>query len=85
MVGFELAEAGAVAEETAVVVDEVAEMAGVEVEEAAVEEEGFDIVEVIRYLARRDKPVGHGHVLADLNGLFRPEICLIDGIVGQNF
>jgi hypothetical protein len=28
----------------------------------------FDIVEVIRYLARGDKPVGHGHVIADLNG-----------------
>lgn len=35
---------------------------------ADAEEEGFDIVEVIRYLARGDKPVGHGHVLADLNG-----------------
>jgi hypothetical protein len=35
---------------------------------ADVEEEGFDIVEVIRYLARGDKPVGHGHILAGLNG-----------------
>jgi hypothetical protein len=33
-----------------------------------IEDEGFDIVEVIRYLARGDKPVGDGHVLADLNG-----------------
>ena len=29
---------------------------------------GFDIIEVIRYLARGDKPIGDGHVLADLNG-----------------
>jgi hypothetical protein len=33
-----------------------------------VKEGGFDIVEVIRYLARGDKPVGDGHVIADLNG-----------------
>lgn len=31
-------------------------------------EEGFDIVEVIRYLARGDKPVADGHVIADLSG-----------------
>lgn len=30
--------------------------------------EGFDIIEVIRYLARGDKPVDDGHVLADLDG-----------------
>jgi hypothetical protein len=35
---------------------------------ADVEEGGFDIVEVIRYLARGDKPVGDGHVIADLSG-----------------
>jgi hypothetical protein len=35
---------------------------------ADVEEGGFDIIEVIRYLARGDKPVGDGHVLADLSG-----------------
>ena len=29
---------------------------------------GFDIVEVIRYLAAADKPVDHGHVIADLDG-----------------
>jgi hypothetical protein len=29
---------------------------------------GFDIVEVIRYLARGEKPVEDGHVLADLDG-----------------
>src|SRR5207253_10702889 len=29
---------------------------------------GFDIVEVIRYLAREEKPVEDGHVLADLDG-----------------
>ena len=35
---------------------------------ADVEEHGFDIVEVVRYLARGDKPVADGHVIADLNG-----------------
>jgi len=35
---------------------------------ADVEDGGFDIVEVIRYLARGDKPVGDGHVIADLSG-----------------
>ena len=35
---------------------------------ADVEEGGFDIVEVIRYLAEGDKPVGDGHVIADENG-----------------
>jgi hypothetical protein len=35
---------------------------------ADVEEHGFDIVEVIRYLAQGDKPVGDGHVIADMNG-----------------
>jgi len=33
-----------------------------------IETEGFDIVEVIRYLARGDKPVDDGHVIADLDG-----------------
>jgi hypothetical protein len=28
----------------------------------------FDIIDVIRYLARGDKPIEDGHVLADLNG-----------------
>jgi hypothetical protein len=32
------------------------------------EDEGFDITEVIRYLAAGDKPVSNGHVLADLEG-----------------
>jgi hypothetical protein len=32
------------------------------------EDEGFGITEVIRYLARGEKPVGDGHVLADLSG-----------------
>jgi len=31
-------------------------------------EKGFDIVEVIRYLVQDDKPVGDGHILADVNG-----------------
>lgn len=31
-------------------------------------EGGFDIVDVIRYLARGDKPVADGHVIADLDG-----------------
>lgn len=35
---------------------------------ADVEEEGFDIVEVIRYLSAGDKPMGDGHIVADLNG-----------------
>lgn len=29
---------------------------------------GFDIIEVIRYLSRGEKPIDDGHVLADLNG-----------------
>jgi hypothetical protein len=35
---------------------------------ADAEADGFDIVDVIRYLARGDKPVEDGHVLVDLNG-----------------
>src|SRR5436190_9898086 len=35
---------------------------------ADIEDGGFDIVEVIRYLARGDKPVGDGHVIANRNG-----------------
>lgn len=35
---------------------------------ADIEAEGFDIVEVIRYLSRGEKPIDNGHVLADLNG-----------------
>jgi hypothetical protein len=35
---------------------------------ADVEVDGFDIVEVIRYLSRGEKPIDEGHVLADLNG-----------------
>ncbi len=35
---------------------------------ADVEEGGFDIVEVIRYVARGDKPIEDGHVIADLDG-----------------
>jgi hypothetical protein len=35
---------------------------------ADVEKGGFDIVEVIRYLCRGEKPVDDGHVLADLSG-----------------
>jgi len=35
---------------------------------AEAEVDGFDIVDVIRYLARSDKPVDDGHVLADLGG-----------------
>jgi hypothetical protein len=35
---------------------------------ADIEATGFDIIEVIRYLSRGDKPVGDGHVLADLKG-----------------
>jgi hypothetical protein len=35
---------------------------------AEAEADGLDIVEVIRYLARSDKPIDDGHILADLNG-----------------
>jgi hypothetical protein len=35
---------------------------------ADVEEEGFDIIEVIRYLSRGEKPIDDGHVIADENG-----------------
>ena len=35
---------------------------------ADVEADGFDIIEVIRYLSRGEKPIEDGHVLADLNG-----------------
>jgi hypothetical protein len=38
------------------------------VKRADVEAGGLDIIEVIRYLSRGEKPVGDGHVLADLNG-----------------
>ena len=31
-------------------------------------ENGFDMVEVIRYVVRGDKPVGDGHILPDVNG-----------------
>ena len=31
--------------------------------------DGFDIIEVIRYLSSSDKPISDGHVLADLSGL----------------
>jgi hypothetical protein len=33
-----------------------------------IETGGFDIVDVIRYLSRGEKPIGDGHVLGDLNG-----------------
>jgi hypothetical protein len=35
---------------------------------ADIEEGGFDIIEVIRYLSRGEKPIGDGHVIADLGG-----------------
>jgi hypothetical protein len=35
---------------------------------ADVESDGFDIVEVICYLARGEKPIENGHVIADLGG-----------------
>ena len=35
---------------------------------ADVESGGFDIVEVIRYLCRGEKPVDDGHIIADLDG-----------------
>jgi hypothetical protein len=36
---------------------------------ADVETGGFDIIEVIRYVCREEKPMGHGHVIADLSGV----------------
>lgn len=33
-----------------------------------VEVEGFDIIEVIRYVCRGEKPIQNGHLLADLDG-----------------
>jgi hypothetical protein len=33
-----------------------------------IEEDGFDIVDVIRYLSSSEKPIGDGHVLAGPNG-----------------
>ena len=35
---------------------------------ADVEEGGFDIIEVIRYLSAGEKPIDDGHVIADLDG-----------------
>ena len=35
---------------------------------ADVEQGGYDIVEVIRYLASGEKPVDDGHIIADLGG-----------------
>ena len=35
---------------------------------ADVEADGFDIIEVFRYLPQGEKPIGDGHVIADLNG-----------------
>jgi hypothetical protein len=35
---------------------------------ADVEADDFDVVEVIRYLCRGEKPIDNGHVLTDLNG-----------------
>jgi hypothetical protein len=35
---------------------------------ADVEADGFDVIEVIRYLSRGEKPIDDGHVIADLNG-----------------
>ncbi len=30
--------------------------------------DSFDIIEVIRYVSRNEKPIGNGHLIADLNG-----------------
>ena len=35
---------------------------------ADIEVEGFDIIEVIRYLSRGEKPIEDGHLIADLSG-----------------
>jgi hypothetical protein len=43
-------------------------LADVLMQRSDIEEGGFDIVEMIRYLARGEKPVADGHIIADLNG-----------------
>jgi hypothetical protein len=43
-------------------------LADVVMKRADVEEGGFDIIELIRYLSRNEKPVRDGHVVGDLNG-----------------
>jgi hypothetical protein len=35
---------------------------------ADIEADGYDIVEMIRYLARGEKPIDDGHIIADLDG-----------------
>jgi hypothetical protein len=45
---------------------------------ADIEQDGYDIVEVIRYLAAGEKPVDDGHILADLSGP-RFQAFTIDG------
>src|SRR5437762_3237899 len=45
---------------------------------ADVEAGGFDIVEVIRYMCRSEKPIEDGHALADLNGP-RFQAIMLDG------
>jgi hypothetical protein len=35
---------------------------------ADAEADGFDIIEVIRYLSRGEKPIDDGHIIADLDG-----------------
>jgi phage terminase Nu1 subunit (DNA packaging protein) len=49
---------------------------------ADVEAGGFDIVEVIRYLARSEKPIEDGHVIADLGGP-RFRACTLDDAEGR--
>lgn len=43
-------------------------LADIVMQRADVEEGGFDIVEVIRYVARGDKPVADGHIIANESG-----------------
>jgi len=45
---------------------------------ADVDTEGSDIVEVVRYVCRQEKPIDHGHVVADPGGV-RFQIFLEDG------
>jgi hypothetical protein len=49
---------------------------------ADVEEGGFDIIEVIRYMSRIEKPIEDGHVIADLDGP-RFRACTQDSPDGQ--
>lgn len=47
-----------------------------------IEKHGFDIIEMIRYLARNEKPIDNGHIIADLNGP-RFQVFTQESVEGQ--